>query len=201
LPNFDEIPVKVLEKAKIIELRTCVFDDNFCGFGCNFTFGGEGACGFKHSEFAKQKMHELFLGRSPWNKGKKCESRSPDVRKKISESSKGRIISDETRRKMSKAHLGKKHLTNESREKISLANRGRKITEEHKERLSEANASFWTDEKRKEHSAKMKVVLSTRSIHLGKKRSEETRQKMRLAQQKRRESERLNKDECLTGEK
>lgn len=62
---------------------------------------GEG----KPSEIARLKISQGQLGRIPWNKGKKgMQSHSPDVRRRISESSKGRKHSISTRQKLSEAN-------------------------------------------------------------------------------------------------
>ena len=85
----------------------------------NFTDGGDGSCGFKHSEESKRKIGEA-------NKGKKH--------------------SDETRRKMSKTRKGKKRspFSAEHCRNISEANKGKvpwnkgkKRSEETRKKISE----------------------------------------------------------------
>lgn len=87
----------------------------------NFTDGGGGIRGFRHSDETKTKISEAGKGRVwsdeskkklsnslkghvGWNKGK---SISDEHKKKISESMKGRTISDETKEKLSKLNMGK----------------------------------------------------------------------------------------------
>lgn len=57
-------------------------------------------------------------------------------RKKISESTKGKVVSEETKKKISQAHIGKVK-TEEHRKNIGLASRGRKMSENNKQKLSE----------------------------------------------------------------
>ena len=61
-----------------------------------------------------------------------------ETRKKISDSSKGKIISEETRKKLIESHKGKT-LSEEQRRKISEALKGRIISEETRKKISEAN--------------------------------------------------------------
>jgi len=63
--------------------------------------------------------------------------------------------SEQTKRKMSKAHKGMKY-SEETRRKISEALKGRKLSEEHKRKLSEAH-------KGKKHSAETRQKMSEAS--------------------------------------
>ena len=109
---------------------------------CNLTNGGEGVSGLKHSEETKQK---------------------------ISYKSKGRIITEESKNKISKALLGtkkkpfseehksklskasKKQIykpqSEEAKKKISNANLGKKRTPEQKLKISEATKLYWQKRK------------------------------------------------------
>lgn len=71
--------------------------------GYNMTEGGEGTFGLFHSEDTRAKI---------------SASKTPEVRKKMSEVNKGRIRSEETRAKLSLAHKGRKESA-ETREKKS----------------------------------------------------------------------------------
>jgi hypothetical protein len=87
----------------------------------NFTDGGEGSCGYRHtcetrkklaksswnkgkqmSEETKKKLSAAQKGKHPSNKGKPC---SEEQKKKISNALKGRPLSEETKAKMSLAKL------------------------------------------------------------------------------------------------
>lgn len=107
----------------------------------------------------------------------------------------GRKLSDETKQKLSKAGKGRPH-TKEHSEKISKALTGKVRSEEHSRRISEAkkgkkiNISYEarerlrermrnrvvSDEERQKISDRMKGT----KMHLGSKRSEETKIKMSL---------------------
>lgn len=113
---------------------------------------------------------EFKKGLVPWNKGKKGiyseevlmknrlahEGKHPsaEIRKKLSESRKGRIFSEETRRKIGDAHKGKKH-TSESLLKMSEAKSGKMFgeqnpfygkshSEETKKKISEAKKIMYS---------------------------------------------------------
>lgn len=74
----------------------------------NFTNGGEGLSGFKHSKKSKEKMSNAHKGLIPWNKGKTL---SKEHKRKISQNhhdvkgknnpNYGKTISEETRIKIS----------------------------------------------------------------------------------------------------
>ena len=81
--------------------------------GCilaNYTSGGEGVSGYKHTEQCKRRMSDKKVGKQPWNKG---IAHSEESRRKMSESRRGVIPwnkgiahSEESRRKMSLAKVG-----------------------------------------------------------------------------------------------
>ena len=133
--------------------------------------------GRKCSEEARIKMSKDRLGRKPSEEtrarmsqaqvGKRLgQTRSAESREKMSEAAKRRApITEETRRKLSEAHLGRKHsekslakmskiqrgriVSEETRAKLSRAALGRIISEEQRRKLSEAAKADWT--RRKEH--------------------------------------------------
>ena len=137
----------------------------------NFTQGGDGTSGFKHSletrkkmseskkgkkpyemtEKTRKKMSEARKGKTPWNKGK-ANVYSEETRKKMSESKKGKTHSLETRKKMSEAMKGKKpyEMTEKTRKKMSENNKGennpmygKKHSEETRKKMSENNSRYW----------------------------------------------------------
>ena len=75
-------------------------------------------------------------------------SKSPEIRKKISQANKGRKHTEESKKKMSEARKGKckgenhpmygKHHSEETKEKLRQINLGKKLSEETKKKMSEA---------------------------------------------------------------
>jgi len=101
----------------------------------NMTDGGDGAKGYRHTEEHLQKMSDMFRGRvfSDETKQKMRKPKTPEGRANIA---KARLTtayrpSEETKRKMSKALLGRpspmkgRKQTEESRAKMSAAGKGR----------------------------------------------------------------------------
>lgn len=130
----------------------------------NRTSGGEGPSGWKRSAAHSQK---LLLANS------------------------GRIVSDETRRKISESLKGRE-FSIERRMKISVANKGRPLSDAHREKLRIAQTLFMqSPEARKNvaikstgrtHSEQARKVFS--AVHKGKIVSDETRQKIKAARRR-----------------
>lgn len=112
------------------------------GILLNKSAGGDGWVEGKHTEDAKKKIGESAKERIPHNKGKKnskeyCENmsrikkgnvhHSEETRRKLSEAHKGKKTSEETKRKLSEINLGKK-LSDETRKKMSESRKGKPIT-------------------------------------------------------------------------
>lgn len=155
-------------------------------------------------------------------------NRPDEVKRKISESSKGKVISQEQREKIRKTLTGR-HLPNEVKEKVSRSLKGKKKTPEHIEKVANAFKK-WLETPdgiiyRKKQSEKMrgnKIALETREkmsasakkrkasddtrkkiseAHMGRKLTEEHKEKLRLAMKKRIESGEINKPrKPLSGE-
>jgi group I intron endonuclease len=142
-------------------------------FGYNLKEGGSGG---RHSEESKEKMSAAST------------NPSAETRLKRSLALTGRIVSEETRRRLSESHKGYKP-TDETRQKLSIAAKGRTLTQEHREKLSKAKKGVPL-------SADQKIKLNElHEKNKGRVVSEETRVKMRAAQQERRVKE---KERCET---
>ena len=89
----------------------------------------------------KHKIGEANKGRVPWNKGK--------------------TLSEDTKRKMSKAKMGKAHgpMSEETKRKISKAQAGKTHSEETRRKMSESHKRWWA----KQHELKG-VQCQTRAI-------------------------------------
>lgn len=139
--------------------------DNGTGILRNKSNGGEGKSGYIHTEESKNKISKALKGKNHPLYG---ISPSKEIREKMSNSLKGRIISSECREKMSKSHIGRpgtygfkgKTHTKETKEKLRQINLGRRHSEETRRKMSESK-------KGKNH------------YQYGKFLSEETKQKLR----------------------
>ena len=200
------------------------------GNGMNMTDGGEGTDGYRHNEKTKELIRKTSTGRKRsestqalinsliekrgcyWNQGRKA---SQETRKKQSDALKRAYAtgvriprhdkhSDETKRKMRFARLGKTPSA-ETRKRMSEARRGKRMSDEARRKLREHRTgkkqSPETIEKRvaklrgrkmrrrsPEFKAKMGKILReamTKNGHpmLGKRHSETSRAKMRASRQ------------------
>lgn len=110
--RYFEVPSKELmyfwEKVLIYHYKS-----NNPDYGYNMTDGGEvGPKGLKHTDLTKKRLSVRFTGENnpmygkshpAWNKGVKTSPLSEEHKRKISETLKGRIFSEETKQKMSEA--------------------------------------------------------------------------------------------------
>ena len=157
------------------------------GTGClrNFTDGGDGVSGHKHSEASLKRMSEARKGKPSSKKGKKVP---PEVRKNMKGLfSKGFVpwntgktggswsktrrevfdrtgVSAETRKKISQALLGKPNL------KL----RGRKFSDETLRRMSKPRSHSWTlppekKQERHETAIRREARKKERGMHCGQK--------------------------------
>lgn len=103
--NINDWKYKVLEYCGVDKLDErekyyiALYDTMNNGYNSNA--GGEGNVGLKQSEETRRKISLSQIGEKNNNYGK---PRTLEVRRKISEGNKGRILSDEQRLKLSKAH-------------------------------------------------------------------------------------------------
>lgn len=130
-------------------------------FGYNIRNKSDSNLGFKHSEETKRKIGNA-------NKGKQSllgKTLTVKHKQNISNAKLNHIVSNETKEKIRKAHLGLKH-TEEQKKKISLKLLNNKNNSEFK------------------HSQEFKEALSKRMLNnkfnFGKKHSEKTKEKIRL---------------------
>lgn len=127
----------------------------------------------------------LELGYNLAEGGFGVSNMSNKIKQKISNSKKGKKLSDETKKRMRFSFSGRTH-TEEAKHKLSEINRGKTLSEEHKRKIREANTGKkHTDECKKKISEKSKLFRHTEETknkistsHLGKKLSKETKQKI-----------------------
>lgn len=96
-------------------------------------------------------------------------SKSPEIAKKISESQKGKIVSEETKQKLrqyrgEKSSFYGKHHSEETKRKLHNAHKGKTLSDEHRKKLSESHKGIQAGENHpmygKHHSEKTKQKLS-----------------------------------------
>ena len=103
---------------------------------CNHTDGGEGASGYSHSDATKAKMSAI-------NKGRAKSPRSKEHCEKLSIARKGKTVSVETRAKLSALMMGHRMnigrvMSQETKRKLSAANLGKKQSIETRAKRSAA---------------------------------------------------------------
>ena len=112
----------------------------------NDCFNGENNAFYckHHSEEVRNKLSEVNKGLVPWDKGKKRGPFSEDTRRKMSESHKGKKFSEEHCKKLSES-LKNRTFTYETRRKMSEAqkgkipwNRGKHLSKDNKHKISES---------------------------------------------------------------
>lgn len=114
-----------IERLPLFE-KACISRFNSYKCGYNSTPGGDGTGKEVADEF-RQKISELHKGKTPWNKGVPM----PDwLKEKLLATHIGKKHSEETRKKMSKARVGRKpmlekHHSEETRKRISKALKGK----------------------------------------------------------------------------
>ena len=118
----------------------------------NFTEGGDGSSGFKHSEETRKKMSEAQKGK---NHPMYEKTLSEEHKKKISESLKGKTLSAKIRKKMSEAQKGKT-FSEETRKKISKSLKGKTLSEETRKKISKSQntTGFYRVSKQKDNHCK-----------------------------------------------
>jgi hypothetical protein len=95
------------------------------------------------SEEHKKNLSIAGQGNIPWNKG--LAKDDPRV-EKYAQHHRGKIVTDETRRKQSESHKGVAN-TEEQKAKISAKLKNRKFTDETKQRMSEARRKYWENKR------------------------------------------------------
>lgn len=109
-----------------------------------------------YEEYRKH-MSETHKGKPSHNKGKKM---SEEQKKKLSKAHKGKPFSEEHRRKLSEAWDYDKHFTTETKEKISESSKGKKMSKEAKKKMSKSSKG-----KKMSEEAKKKMSEAKKGKH------------------------------------
>ena len=158
----DNFEIVLLEECNKEDLLICEqqYLDKYWNSGIlyNLCPTAGSTLGFKHSEHSIKKMRDSQKG----NKNSTGAVRSEETRRKLREANigkssgnKGNVYSEKTKQRMSelkignKNMLGKKH-TKETKAKISNANKGHKDTEKMRRNKSEAKKLWWQKRKQME---------------------------------------------------
>lgn len=156
--NFNRYKYIVLEEGNISQKLLNALEMSFIqkyNPKFNFTKGGDGALGYKHSEESKRKISKALKGKI----------HSEEHKKNLSKALKGRVISEKQKKEVSKKMKGRK-FSKEHKNKISKANTGIKSSRirntsgyyrvtKHKDRKSKRGFVWkyrWYDENRKRKS-------------------------------------------------
>lgn len=113
--------------------------------GYNYAKGGNSNSGWTMPQKTRNKIREALKGENSYWYGKTF---SKEHKKKLSESLKGKKLSEAHKQKLSEAFKGKnhpfygKHHTEETKQKISKSKKGQMLSEETKELLSEIRAKY-----------------------------------------------------------
>lgn len=126
LETLDEQEAFDLERKLIIEHNT--FIGNESAWGANFTRGGEGTSGMKHTDKSKRKNSESNrLACSGEKNGMFGKHHSEETRQKIANNQRGWKHTDDAKKAISQAsslrQFGRK-LSEATKQKIALARRG-----------------------------------------------------------------------------
>lgn len=143
--------------------------DNNTGILRNMTDGGDGVSGYKHLPETIKKFRNAAKNRPSSWAGKKHSLQS---RVKMSQSAKGRNLTEETKRKIGDRHRGRKK-SEEARQKLIEFRTGQKHSDETRQKISQNRKGKATGEKNSQWGKKGEL-----SPNWGRVTPESTRRKI-----------------------
>jgi group I intron endonuclease len=184
IDHFTFEVLRELRETPTTQQRLDALEDKYINeYGCmsrrkGYNKKGGGANGKPNAE-VRRKMSEARSGECSPFYGKHL---SEETRRKMSKALSGKHPSEETRRKMSEAQSGK-HLSEETRRKIGEAKSGKHLSEETRRKIGEAKSGERHPLYGKHLSEETRRKLSEANSgehnpNYGKHHSEETRRKM-----------------------
>jgi hypothetical protein len=134
-----------VEADALIHERALIAEHRAAGSPlCNLSDGGEGPCGYKHTDEQRRKNSEARKGlkQSQETIAKRVAKlvgrpRSTETRAKIAAAHRGRTMSEETKEKIGAANRGRVR-SHEARAKISAGLNGRPVSAETREKIAAA---------------------------------------------------------------
>ena len=157
---------------KELEIKAIALYKTKVPFGYNMTDGGDGQLGKVWSKESREKL-------AAWRRGR--DTMPPASRKRMARKLRGRVFSEEHRRKLSLSGRNREHYvlgphTKEHRAKIAAAHIGIGHTTETKARLSTISKEWW--KKHSNHTLTEEHKDKISAGNTGKRRTLETRAKL-----------------------
>lgn len=131
---------------------------------------------YERTERHRRALSEAFQGRIPWNKGKKgCVVVSEATRRKLSKTHKGRKFSEEHIRKLTEINRARIY----NQKDINNSFYGKHHSQATKDKIRQSNSGRPSSNKGRKLSKEIREKMSKAAM--GKKLSPETKEKLRIA--------------------
>lgn len=172
---FETNNLKIAKEKEIYYISLYGRNDLNKGNLCNYTDGGDGVANLSFE--TKQMMSDKAKNRVPNRKGIKL---SEETKNKLRIANLGKVISEETRMKMSKSQKlrnskkikiekivikKKRFCSEETKKKIGLANSGRKMSESQKLKISNSKKgkTSWNKGLKFSEESKLKMSIAAKN--------------------------------------